>query len=90
MLRPGKCLMLAVLEQAVADLQSPSLNVRRQALAWFLARAARANHLFAFSHICRELGCDPAAVRVRLLARFDGNRNGGQQPQDRPQKVGHG
>jgi len=44
-------LMLGVLKQAVADLQSPSFDVRRQARVWFLARGARANHLFAFSRI---------------------------------------
>jgi len=80
--------MLAVLDQAVADLQSPSFNIRRQARAWFLARGARANHLFAFSHICQEFGCDPAAARVRLLFKFDGNQNGGQQPQDPPHRAG--
>ena len=73
MQRPGKYLMLAVLDQAVTDLQSPSLNVRRQARAWFLARGARANHIFAFSHICQEFGRDPGSARVRLLARFGGN-----------------
>jgi hypothetical protein len=75
--------MLAVLEQAVADLESPSFTVRRQALAWFLARGARANHLFAFPHICQVLGCDPAAARARLLARFGGNPNGVRHPKER-------
>jgi hypothetical protein len=78
--------MLAVLKQAVTDLQSTSFNVRRQALAWLLATGTRANHLFAFPHICQVLGCDPAAVRVRLLAKFAGNGNGGRPPQDRPPK----
>jgi len=87
MQRPRKYLMLAVLDQAVADLQSPSFNIRRQARAWFLARGARANHLFAFSHICREFGYDPAAARVRLLARFDGNQNGERPPEDRPRRA---
>ena len=88
MQRPGNYLMLAVLDQAVADLRSPSFNVRRQARAWFLARGDRANHLFAFSHICRELGCDPVAARVRLLARSDGNQNGGQRLQDPRHRAG--
>jgi hypothetical protein len=73
MLTLGQSLMLAVLDQAVADLQSPSFNIRRQARVWFLARGVRADHVFAFSQICREFGCDPAAARVRLLAKFDGN-----------------
>ena len=68
MLRPGQCLMVAVLEQAVADLESRSFNIRRKARAWFLARSARATHLFAFSHICHEFGCDPAVLRARIFA----------------------
>ena len=87
MRHPGKYLMLAVLDQAVTDLQNPSFNVRRQARAWFLARGARANHIFAFSHICQEFGRDPGSARVRLLAKFDGNPGGVQPPQDRPQRA---
>ena len=68
MLRPGQCLMVAVLEQAVADLESRSFNIRRKARAWFLARSARATHLFAFSRICQEFGCDPTVLRARILA----------------------
>jgi len=68
MLRPGQCLMVAVLEQAVADLESRSFNIRRKARAWFLARSARATHLFAFSRICHEFGCDPAVLRARIFA----------------------
>jgi hypothetical protein len=87
MLTLTQVLMVAVLEQAVADLGSLSFNVRRQARAWFLARGARANHIFAFSHICQEFGRDPATARVRLLAKFDGNPNGGRLPQDRPSRT---
>jgi len=68
MLRPGLILMAAVLQQAVADLESRSFNVRRQARAWFLASNARANHVFAFSRICQEFGCDAAVVRSRIFA----------------------
>ena len=65
MLAREQYLMLGVLKQAVADLQSPSFDVRRQARVWFMARGARANHLFAFTHICGEFGYDPATVRSR-------------------------
>ena len=36
MLRPGQYLMVAVLKQAVADLESRSFNICRKARAWFL------------------------------------------------------
>ena len=44
----AQSLMVAVLEQAVIDLQSPRYAVRRQAKAWFFARGARADHVFGF------------------------------------------
>jgi hypothetical protein len=68
MLTLAQTLMLAVLDQAVADLQSPSLKVRRQALAWFLTTGTGADHLFSFPRICQEFGREPATVRRRVLA----------------------
>ena len=73
MLRPGQCLMVAVLEQAVADLESRSFNIRRKARAWFLARSARATQLFAFSRICHEFGCDPAVLCGRIFSSVASN-----------------
>ena len=75
MLAREQCLMLAVLKQAVVDLQSPSCTVRWRAHAWFFASAGKRNHIFAFPRICREFACDPAAVRARIFATVP---NGGE------------
>jgi len=60
--------MVAVLEQAVIDLQSPRYAIRRQARAWFFARGARVDHVFSFARICQEFGRSPVTVRGRILA----------------------
>jgi len=73
MLGGEKCLMVAVLEQAVIDLQSPRCAVRRQARAWLFARGARAEHVFSFARICEEFGRSPVTVRGRVLATFTAN-----------------
>ena len=75
MLAREQCLMLAVLKQAVADLQSPSCTVRWRAHGWFLGSAGKRNHIFAFSRICREFARDPAATRTRIFATVP---NGGE------------
>ncbi len=62
----GHYLMLVVLDQAIADLQSGSIGIRWRTRSWFLAAAT--DHVFAFARICREFGGDPAAVRARLFA----------------------
>jgi hypothetical protein len=60
--------MLAVLEQAVADLHSSTASVCWGARAWFVADSNPRHHLFAFAEICREFGSDPAVVRARVFA----------------------
>ena len=68
--------MLAVFEQALADLRSVSGNVSRQARVWFLARDKGSEHLFSFARICTEFGYDPATVRSHVLAGLIGNSKG--------------
>ena len=72
MLTLGQSLMLAVLEQALADLRSVSGKVSRQARAWFLARNNRSEHVFSFARICREFGYDPVAIRSHVFAELNG------------------
>jgi len=73
MLTLAQSLMVAVLEQAVIDLQSRRYAVRQQAKAWFFARGARADHVFSFARICQEFGRSPVTVRGRILAIFAAN-----------------
>jgi len=68
MLTLAQSLMVAVLEQAVIDLQSRRYAVRQQAKAWFFARGARADHVFSFARICQEFGRSPVTVRGHILA----------------------
>jgi hypothetical protein len=68
MLTLAQSLMVAVLEQAVIDLQSPRYAVRQQAKAWLFARGARADHIFSFARICEEFRRNPVTVRGRILA----------------------
>ena len=58
-------LMLGVLKQAVADLESTSTNIRWQARAWF-SRSDLGEHLFSLTRICRELGYDTKTIRARV------------------------
>lgn len=73
MLTLGQSLMLAVLEQAVADLRSVSGKVSRQARTWFLAHNNATEHVFSFKRICREFGYDPVAIRSRVFAELNGS-----------------
>jgi hypothetical protein len=59
--------MLAVVEQAVVDLESPSPSIRWRARSWFLDRRGE-DRPFTFTYICRELGYNPARVRARVFA----------------------
>ena len=63
----ARVLMLAILEQGVADLESPSAHIRSRARVWFLARKTKGEHVFAFTRICREFGRAPAVVRARIF-----------------------
>jgi len=73
MLTLGQSLMLAVLEQALADLRSVSGKVSRQARAWFLARNNGSEHVFSFARICREFGYDPVAIRSHVFSELKGS-----------------
>lgn len=73
MLTLGQSLMLAVFEQALADLRSVSGKVSRQARTWFLAHNNRSEHVFSFARICREFGYDPVAIRSRVFAELNGS-----------------
>lgn len=57
-------LCLAVLEQALLDLQAPSATLRRDAWEWLttLRRAA-----LPFAQVCAVLNVDAAVLRRRLL-----------------------
>ena len=59
-------LMLAVVEQAVADLQSPSPSLRWRARSWLLDEGS-ADRPFTFPYICRELGYDLVRARRRVF-----------------------
>jgi hypothetical protein len=85
MLGGEKCLMVAVLEQAVIDLQSPRCAVRRQARAWLFARGARAEHVFSFARICEEFGRSPVSARGRILATSAANSEVLHEVQEREQ-----
>ena len=64
--RPGERLMLAVFEQARADLALPRGAVARQdALRWL--RSDDEEWPLAFARICRHFGIDPDAARDALL-----------------------
>ena len=63
MMRP---LVVAVLAQAVADLDSPNLRARADAERWFMCRSPGR---LSFDTVCDALGLDSDAVRDRLRAR---------------------
>jgi len=84
MLTGVQSLMLAVLDQAVADLQAANASVRWQARAWFYAPFAT-SHLFSFAQICRELGRDPSILRAQLVTDEEREADGAGEPRN-----GHG
>ena len=92
MLTLAQSLMVAVLEQAIADLRSPNPGVRWQARAWFLARDSSDDHPFCFLRICEEFRHTPAMLRARILARFaaelDPAHESGQSPHTWATKSG--
>ncbi len=86
MLTLAQSLMVAVLEQAVIDLQSRRYAVRQQAKAWFFARGARADHVFSFARICEQFGRSPVTVRGRILATFASNAELPREVQEQEQE----
>ena len=83
MLTRAQSLMVAVLEQAIIDLQSRRYAVRQQAKSWLFARGVRADHLFSFERICQEFRRSPIAARRRILAIFAANPEAPHQVQER-------
>jgi len=71
--------MLAVLDQAVADLRAANASIRWQARAWFYAPFAT-SHLFSFAQICRELGRDPSILRAQLVVDEEWAADGPGEP----------
>ena len=64
--QPGERLMIAVLEQARADLQLPRAALPRvEALRWL--HSDDESWPLSFARISRHFGIDPAAARAALL-----------------------
>jgi hypothetical protein len=62
-------LMLAVLEQAFADLESNCPAVRGDAEAYFLAYAAESS-AFSLDAVCGQFGVSPEAIRGVIRKRL--------------------
>ncbi len=63
-IKPEERLLLAVVESAFWDLQSPDLARRRTACHYFLDEAD--NHTFSFLSICQHFSWSPASIRNQL------------------------
>ncbi|MFI5366012.1 MAG: hypothetical protein ACHQ4J_10340 [Candidatus Binatia bacterium] len=63
-LKPEERLLLAVVESAYWDLQSPDPVRRRTARSYFLAEED--DHTFSFVSICQHFSWSPASIRSRL------------------------
>ncbi len=63
-LRPEERLLLAVVESAYWDLQSPDPNRRHTARGYFLDE--RAEHTFSFLSICQHFGWSALSIRDSL------------------------
>jgi hypothetical protein len=64
LLRPEERLLLAVVESAYWDLQSPDPVRQRTARNYFLAD--HDDHTFSFISICQHFSWSPASIRVQL------------------------
>jgi len=84
-LRPEERLLLAVVDSAFWDLQSPDPVRRRTATQYFLNEDE--DHTFSFVSICQHFSWSPASVRLQLgsllvaplepqRARYNGTPNG--------------
>ncbi|MBI4518277.1 MAG: hypothetical protein HY699_20955 [Deltaproteobacteria bacterium] len=71
-LQAEELLMLAVLEQAIADLAHNCPAVRADAEAYFFNYSPDSS-AFSFDHVCSQFGLSPSAIRRRLRRR-DGVR----------------
>ena len=63
-LKPEERLLLAVVESAYWDLQSPDPGKRRTATSYFLDD--RDHHTFSFVAICQHFSWSPGSIRYRL------------------------
>ena len=63
-LKPEERLLLAVVESAFWDLQSPDLGRRQTARTYFLDE--RGEHTFSFLSICQHFSWSPASIRTSL------------------------
>ena len=63
-LKPEERLLLAVVESAFWDLQSPDPSRRQTARTYFLDE--RGEHTFSFLSICQHFSWSPASIRTTL------------------------
>jgi len=63
-LKPEERLLLAVVESAYWDLQSPDTGKRRTASTYFLDD--KDHHAFSFVSICQHFSWSPASIRYQL------------------------
>lgn len=75
-LKPEERLLLAVVESAYWDLQSPDPGKRRTATSYFLDE--RDHHTFSFVSICQHFSWSPGSIRFRLSGLLKGS--GGDMP----------
>ena len=61
---PERRLLMALLRQAILDLEDSAAHVRSDARAWLLDDGEEA---FGFCWVCYHLGLQPERVRARLL-----------------------
>ncbi len=66
-------LMLAVLEQAVADLVHHCPAVRADAEAYFFNYTPESS-AFSFDHVCSQFGLSPSAIRREIRGRCAARR----------------
>jgi hypothetical protein len=65
-IKPEERLLLAVVESAYWDLQSPDVARRRTARHYFLDESDR--HTFSFLSICQHFSWSPTSIRNQLSA----------------------
>lgn len=87
-IKPEERLLLAVVESAFWDLQSPDIARRRTARHYFLDEAD--DHTFSFLSICQHFSWSPTSIRNQLnsllhaLVPTDSNNWGSAQVSSAP------
>lgn len=71
-IKPEERLLLAVLESAYWDLQSPDLGKRKVAMTYFLDDGE--DHTFSFISICQHFSWSPSSIRTQLGRLLDSPR----------------